>query len=299
MLKRIVREFLSFAKWEQQGIVVLLLLIVIVCCIQFFYQPNPVKYHFKDFSKEIELFEQRVDDESSYDYPQFGNNSRGLDVYRRKADSLFLFDPNTASLGDFCKMGFSQKQAEVILHYRIKGGRFKSETDFNKMYVVSDSMFYRLLPYIRIGKVGKDTVSTKVLKKRIVMVDLNTADTTALNNLKGVGASIAQRIIAYRDKLGGFARLEQVKEVYGIDSVRFEMFRGQLSPLSPWAQIKINSVSYESLRQHPYLNAYLARNIVYYRMKKGSITNIQQLVSERIISKECSEKLKDYIDYSN
>ncbi|MGM9740930.1 MAG: ComEA family DNA-binding protein, partial [Candidatus Cryptobacteroides sp.] len=71
----------------------------------------------------------------------------------------FRFDPNTATIDELRRLGFSLRQAEAIDNYRSKGGRFRRKSDFAKSYVVEDSVFRRLEPYIDIP-----------------LVDLNTAD---------------------------------------------------------------------------------------------------------------------------
>lgn len=131
------------------------------------------------------------------------------------------------------------------------------------------------------------------------LVDLNVADTTSLKTLKGIGSAIAKRIVDYRRRLGGFARNEQLLEVYGVDSSKYSLLQNQLKSPSRWTKICINTADVEILKRHPYISPYEARNIVYFRTKRGPIRNLQQFVSDRIISKSTSEKLGEYVDYSN
>ncbi|MBQ1754135.1 MAG: helix-hairpin-helix domain-containing protein, partial [Bacteroidales bacterium] len=99
----------------------------------------------------------------------------------------FAFDPNTVSVADLQRLGLSERQAQSIENYREKGGRFRSKADFQKMYVVSDTLFARLEPYIEIAK-----------------LELNGADSAALVSLRGIGPWYARKILDYRDRLGGF-----------------------------------------------------------------------------------------------
>lgn len=53
------------------------------------------------------------------------------------------------------------------------------------------------------------------------VVDLNTADATALETLPGIGPALAERILAWRDEHGGFRSVEDLLEVSGIGEGRF------------------------------------------------------------------------------
>ena len=119
----------------------------------------------------------------------------------------FAFDPNTVSLADLQRLGLSERQAQSIENYREKGGRFRSKADFRKMYVVSDTLFARLEPYIEIAK-----------------LELNGADSAALVSLRGIGPWYARKILDYRDRLGGFVAPEQLLEIDGIDAERYAGF---------------------------------------------------------------------------
>ena len=106
---------------------------------------------------------------------------------RSKTES-FRFDPNTVSVEELCRLGFTPKQAQSIDNYRRKGGRFRRKSDFAKSYVVSDSIFRRLEPYIDIP-----------------LVDLNTADSAAFDALPGIGGWFAQKMLEHRKALGGYS----------------------------------------------------------------------------------------------
>ena len=116
----------------------------------------------------------------------------------------FAFNPNTVSLEDLQRLGFSQRQAQSIVNYREKGGRFARAEDFGKSYVVSDSVFRRLRPFIRIPK-----------------LDINSADSAAFDDLPGIGPYYASQIVKYRTQLGGYASTEQLMDLYRFDEEKF------------------------------------------------------------------------------
>ena len=162
----------------------------------------------------------------------------------------FRFDPNTISVDDLCRLGFSPKQAQSIDNYRKKGGRFRRKTDFAKSFVVSDSIYRRLEPYIEIP-----------------LTDLNLADSAAFDALPGIGGWFASMIIEHRKALGGFSYKEQLMDIPRFDEEKFKELE-DLVVISPEWQIPypLWSLPADSLRLHPYIgNLETARAIVLYR----------------------------------
>ena len=200
----------------------------------------------------------------------------------RKVES-FPFDPNTVTLEELVRLGLSERQAESILNYREKGGRFRSKEDFKKMYVVSDTLYERLEPFIDIPK-----------------LELNTADSTALVSLRGIGPWYAHKILEYRESLGGFHSPEQLLEIYGMDEERFAPVRPQVKadaslirPLDVW------HLSEEELSKHPYVGRAAARSIVRYRRISDSTAwTLADLLRENVIDSSRLKKLHYYVkDY--
>ena len=170
-------------------------------------------------------------------------------IPRREVET-FRFDPNTASVDDLCRLGFSPKQAQAIENYRLKGGRFSRPGDFAKSYVVSDSIFRRLEPYIDIP-----------------LTDLNLADSAAFDALPGIGGWFASKMIGHRKALGGYSYKEQLLDIYRFDQEKYDKISDlvtvsaeHMTPYALW------SLPADSLRRHPYIgNWETARAIVLYR----------------------------------
>lgn len=166
----------------------------------------------------------------------------------RKVES-FAFDPNKVSVDDLCRLGFTRKQAQAIENYRMKGGRFRRKEDFARSFVVSDSIFRRLEPYVEIP-----------------LVDLNLADSSSLDALPGIGGWFASRILEHRDALKGFSYKEQLMDIRNFDREKFDglcdlvtVDAGNIVPYPLW------TLPEDSLRLHPYIGSYSARGIVLYR----------------------------------
>ena len=194
---------------------------------------------------------------------------------RKKAET-FEFDPNSVTLEELCRLGFSERQAQVILNYRDKGGRFRSEQDFAKMYVVDSAAFARLEPYIRIPK-----------------IDLNAADSEALLSLRGIGPYYASKILAYRRRLGGsFSSLDQLLEIEGFDSERLDGFRNDVELRRPPSGFNIWEATKEQLEAHPYIGAYAAKGIIRFKRTVDTLAwTLSGLVEAGILSAENAAKL--------
>ncbi len=191
----------------------------------------------------------------------------------RRVES-FRFNPNTVSLEDLQRLGFSEKQAQAIDNYRQKGGRFRRPGDFARSYVVSDSVFARLEKYIDIPK-----------------LDLNKADSTALLDLPGIGPWFAGRIVSYRESLCGFSSIEQLLDIKNFSQERLDGFR-DLVTLSKPEPYPLWSLPEEELRKHPYISSAEAHGIVLYRdHHKKEALSVDGLLKAGVISESHAEKL--------
>ena len=177
---------------------------------------------------------------------QSNHSSIAKQAVGRRVES-FRFNPNTVSLEDLQRLGFSQRQAQAIDNYRQKGGRFRRPGDFAKSYVVADSVYARLEPFIDIPK-----------------LDINRADSTALLDLPGIGPWFAGRIVAYRQSLGGFSKTEQLMEIRNFDREKYDGL-ADLITLSPPTPYPLWSLPEEELSRHPYIGRPEAHSIVLYR----------------------------------
>ena len=193
---------------------------------------------------------------------------------RRQVES-FRFDPNTVSVEDLQRLGFSPKQAASIDNYRSKGGRFRRKEDFAKSYVVADSVYRRLEAYIDIP-----------------LLDINGADSAAFDALPGIGGYFAAKMVAYRRQLGGYSCKEQLMEIYHFDRERFDGLK-ELICVGEAPAFRLWTLPADSLRLHPHIRSWqTARAIVLYRENnaKESLT-LAGLREAGILSEEQAEGL--------
>lgn len=230
--------------------------------------------------------------------------------------SLFYFDPNTATVAQLQELGMPKFIAERIEKYRTKGGQFRKKEDLQKIYGLQPALYERLEPYINLPeKQVVANISTAqpattdissatpapakpaFTKPVITTFDINTADTSQLIRLKGIGSKLALRIVKFRDGLGGFASTSQYAEVFGLDSLA-------LSELNRFAQVRtsvqkinINTASPEVLDRHPYLSKRQSEIIVRYREQHGAYKTAQDLLNIKILDEKLVNKIAPYLAF--
>lgn len=292
------------------------------------------------------------------------------------SDSLFPFDPNTATRDDLLHLGLTSTQAENLQKYRTAGGNFRSRDDLLKLNTISKEEYLRLRYFIRIPREWEQRQFTArtpyperperevpvvdinfataeelqdlpgigpVLSQRIVehrerrggfadanaleqvfgidsvlvdriapfiivsevpappereriVVSLNQADSTQLTLLKGIGPAFARRIVEYRTRLGGFISEDQLLDVYGMDSARWQALVSQIT-IDP-AQVRklsLNRATELELAAHPYISRPLAVWIVKHRIGQGQPIGPEALRKSYLVTDELYEKLIPYI----
>ncbi|MDI3318922.1 ComEA family DNA-binding protein [Pinibacter soli] len=299
------KDYFSFTKKERVGIVVLLVTIVVVFLLPtFFSNPAPPDAAAAmDFKEQVAKLETKKEAHSNYgshyekrDYHDF--NTEKISTQ----GELFYFDPNTATQLDWQRLGVTEKTSHIILNYLSKGGKFRKPEDLLKIYSLKEADAQRLIPYVRIAGTdeGKndshdDHVATK-FEKKISIIDINTADTNLLKSLPGIGSKLAQRIINFRDKLGGFYTASQVAETYGLPDSTFQKINSYLTAgKASMKQININVATVNELKQHPYIGWKIASAIVQYRSQHNEFQSIEDILKIALISENDYKKISPYL----
>lgn len=130
------------------------------------------------------------------------------------------------------------------------------------------------------------------------IVELNAADTTSLKRVPGIGPVFARRIVKFRQLLGGFYSVEQLREVYGIDEERYQS-------LAPWfcvdtagiTPLRVNQLSYGDLARHPYLSNAQARILCQLRARRGRLTGWKELLLLEEFGEKERQRLAPYLSF--
>jgi DNA uptake protein ComE-like DNA-binding protein len=301
MIKKRFREYFTYTKKERNGIVVLLLILFILILIRV-YQSNKsygeIVLMNDDFKNEIEQFEKSLipKQQKVKENQNLINDRKSVKTKDWiKPMELFKFDPNKVSKSELEKLGFPEKQISILINYRKKGGVFYKNEDLLKIYGIEKEQFEVLDPYINIEVKNKqeDVIIKNETKE---LLELNTASKKDLIRLKGIGDSYAERIIKYRDLLGGYYKKEQIFEVYGMDSSRFFGFSQDITiDTNQINKLNLNKADFKILIRHPYLDKYQTESILKYRELQGEFVNIEQIHQNNLLLKEKFVKIKPYL----
>ncbi|MDZ4839065.1 MAG: helix-hairpin-helix domain-containing protein [Bacteroidota bacterium] len=266
----------NISKSRIRGLFVLAFIILVCLFIQYtirYWAPNPDIY--------LHEIKEKTKDEKS-------------DSQLNNKPANFSFNPNVISYDSLLLLGLSVRQAEQWVKYRVKGGKFYKAEDVKRLYAIDSSTYLRLLPNLTLpNQNGKDAF----VSKKLVAIDINSADSIQFISLPGIGPVYAGKILRFRKNLGGFANITQVAETYGVEMSQFELARPYMRLVKPIKKLVVNETNYESLNLHPYISSQQANAIINFRKNQHPITGIADLKSMKVFSDEEIEKLLPYLSF--
>lgn len=309
-------DFFYYTKTERKACVLLLIL-----CVAAFVLPE-----WLGFSKHYDLTAlanapRPVQAKVEWPKRQYGSYPKNKYRYSARyptkeakiVASFSIFDPNTVSFDELLKMGLNKRSASIWVKYTSKGGQFKKAEDVLKIYDLPEEWYQQAKSYLQIQtksdleegtpeKASYSSFEGKKFSKKgaqpCMPIDVNTADTAAWQSLRGIGKVLANRIIKFRDKLGGFYQIDQVKETFGLADSVYQKIRPCLQlntqTLKP---LLINQASFNELASHPYLGFKAAKAIMNWKDQHGPFGKMEDL--EALVALEAGklEKLKPYVQF--
>jgi len=304
------KDYFNFSRAERFGILILCGCILITLIIRWSL-PFWTKPHIPDttvFEEDIAQFRRVADSLFMAKGPS------GTPINIQSTFDLFYFDPNRATDEEWSKLGLNERQIRNIRNYQASGGYFKRNEDLQRLYTISSTQYQRLEPYIRLTvnepSKRKDAIEiqsvldTKEVERETVtprrdtklQIELNSADSSLLTQLPGIGPVLAARTVRYRILIGGFTDVKQLGEVYGINQDLVEQLTMHLSVDSSLIRkIPVNKATFRELVVHPYLNEQQARGIQNYIKLQKRVNNLNELVQNNILKREDAEKIKPYL----
>ena len=299
MLNNFLNNYFGFNKQQRNGLLVLLSISFLLFAVRLAY-PIFIKAD-NIVLLNLPLIEKKLD--SAYaSRPRFSKNN--AQKQSGALTKLFVFDPNTVTREQLLLLGLKEKTVQIFLKFRDKGFVFKQKKDLRKVYGISEKLYTQLEPYILIGettikqpeKPKKQEVSEKSAVKIIpAKLELNSADSTELVALDGIGIVYARRILKYRTILGGFTNVEQLKEVYGFSEALFENVKNNfIVDARTLKKINLNKDDFKRLNKHPYLSYELTKSIFDWR-RKTTITedNLKDILDNPALY----QKLLPYLNF--
>jgi DNA uptake protein ComE-like DNA-binding protein len=306
------KDFFYFSKGQRTGIIVLFILILLAIAANYllpvFFPPTE-----KDgsaFLTEAARFKKSLQSRDSLRQAQwqqkynerqqqYEQNYKTFPTANKiEKYSLFQFDPNKADSATFVKLGIKPFIASNILKYRNKGGWFKTPADFAKVYGILPEKMKELESFITIEERAVTKLEKVVSKKTDIIVELNSADTTTLMQVKGIGRGYAKGIVRFRQQTGGFVSVDQLSEIYGMRPENLEKIR-PFCTVNPnlIQKINVNTATAERLKAHSYFNFYQAKALYELRRKKGKLRSIDELNVLTEFTPESILRLKPYLNF--
>jgi competence protein ComEA len=308
------KDWLSFTRKEQYGLVILTILIVILLAVR-------VILPLLSKPAEIELISDvNFFTEESVETPDVKSKKSSHKTTGKSSYHFIRFNPNTVSVTELSRMGLSPFVIVNWMKYREAGGFFKEATDVEKIYGLDSLVLKEMRTFIYFSSIDQQIkdrervslrkneslehvpdVENKLLpgaKEQLLRIDINRADTARLRLINGIGPVFSQRIVDFRKVLGGFYSIEQLGEVYGLPPDLIEKVRVNLIVNSEdVSKMAVNSVSLRKLQAHPYINFYQAKEIVEYRRNNGSVTGREVLKKFSSFDEMSLEKVLPYLSF--
>ncbi len=326
---RWVRRYFGYSRGEARGLVVLLGVMVGAAVVPVLLRPALPRYLPAQDQAALDqlvasLKEHRTAEQGfASRYPRRANGAYPSRTRYPKVAQVRLapFDPNALTAQDWEARGVAHFTAARLVKYREAAGGFKAKAQLKKMYGLDDSVYQRLAPFMLLpeeapkrdyaankpGPDGKfppfaagDAPGKFPRKPRNLQpFDLNTADTTQLMQIRGIGAGRAKWVVRYRNQLGGYLRKEQLDEVFVLrdapdlrDSLKKYTFVG--SGFLP-KMVNVNTATFDEMYLHPYIGKPRARLIVAYRNQHGPFKTVEDLKQIPILKAEDWEKMRPYL----
>jgi competence ComEA-like helix-hairpin-helix protein len=307
------KEPFNFSKKNRNAAFVLFALIVIITAANFFYNPYSNQPEISITTLEQELAKQGIDTASNADEQIAYVPLEESEITNNSTSELFPFDPNTLDASGFKRLGLQDKIINTIIKYRSKGGQFRKPDDLRKIYTLSKEDADRLVPYVQIAGqqpnfTGSDKIATDFTKPKPAVIDINTATAEQWKALPMVGDVLASRIVKFRDKIGGFTSVAQVKQTYGLSDSAFKAIEPylKLSSIPPKAaiaektnadskKININTASLNQLKSNPHIPEEIAQAIIIYRTQHGNYNTVEDVKKIVFITDETYRQIAPYI----
>lgn len=308
---QLFNAYFNFTKKERKGIAIVLVIIFILIALPFLFEYFNKEERINSVQFEKEIAELRMDSShkkiskpSEEYYDDYTPSYKKYAVANKP--TVFYFDPNTASVNDWVRLGVREKTANTIQKYISKGGKFYKPEDIKKIWGLSENDAARLIPYVSIKKIEKEPLrfdQNKYPEKvpysnkySIQNVDINVADTSQYISLPGIGSKLSKRIIAFREKLGGFYSIDQVGETYLLPDSTFQKIKKYLVLNSKAIKkLNINSASVDEMKSHPYIRYNMANAIFQYRQQHGNYNSVEEIKKIMTVTDEFYNKASPYL----
>jgi competence ComEA-like helix-hairpin-helix protein len=288
---KLKKSHFVFTRQQRSGIFFLLVIIVVLQCI----------YFFVDFSNDITLTEKEQQELKAF---QKEIDSLKQEKLAKSKPNIFPFNPNYLDDYKAYQLNIPTEAVDKLKAFRSQDKFVNSAKEFQKVTEISDSLLATISPYFKFPewekprKIVPDTLIEKPLNPaKIILKDLNGATAQELQKVNGIGQVLSERIIKFRNLLGGFVTEDQLLDVYGLTPEVVNRAKQYFKVLSSPSitKININTASAYNISRCAYIKYGLAKKIVMYREEVGRISNFTELTKIQDFPANKIERIKLYL----
>ena len=299
-----LHKLLTFSSKERSGIIVLTLLLILSIAASYVVPRFANKQHdLSRFSDEIYEFQISVSkkaeqQEKNNSYYQSRNQKNYQQAYKP-----MQFDPNLVNKNKLTSMGFNSSQIKNLMNFRKSGGKFYQKEDFLKLYTIDTMAFNLFKPFITIPEKDINITNTaensseKSKKKHITIpLEINSCTKAELITKLQIPDYLADRVIKYRNLLGGFNDYSQFSEIYGFNPQKIDTNRIKIHfDQDRIEKINLNNGEFKEIISHPYIDKYTTNAILEYRKFMKTITSLDELKENNVLTDDDIKKIKPYV----
>lgn len=279
-------NFFRISKQQQRG---LLLLILIVLAVEIL-----LLYKTENFPSQS--------NKNAQDWKRFQNQIDSLKSIQKQKESITIypFNPNYLTQYRGYILGLSPQEVQRMIDFRKQKKFVNTAKEFQRITQISDSLLEHVSPYLKFPKwVSKS--NKKFVAKPLIKKPLNTATAEDLKKVYGVGNVLADRIIQFRNVIGGFVLADQLGDVYGLEDATIINILTKFEIKNPPTiqKININTASIDELDEVPYMTYSMARDVVIYRSQHGNITSFEEIQQLEGFSIKKTKRIALYLYIDN
>lgn len=284
----IFKSHFRFNKQERSGIFFLLLVIIGLQSGYYYVKAKPFD---KDPKVVLNALEQSKLDSL--------RNTIVKDTFK-----IYPFNPNYISDQKGYALGMSVEELDRLFAFRKKNRFVNTAKEFQEVTRVSDSLLGVMSPFFKFpdwnnrpASISGESTVTKSPKSAFHVMDLNTVTAEDLKKISGIGETLSNRIIKFRDRLGGFLVNAQLYDVYGLEPAVVErtLLRYQVLQVPSVNKININTATEVELAKLVYINKELAKHIITYRNEQGPFSSLDELTNVTAFPQDRIERIKLYL----
>ncbi len=302
-VKKFFKDYFTFNQVELKGIRVLLGVMVLLAAVYFvmpLFIVNNKKFDTSQYKANIDSFiASAIIDTQGYEYEGKNYQTYNYKSYPTDKVEKFVFkpfDPNGLPKEVWMEMGLSDKQAQVIKNFEAKGGKFKTKEDVKKQFVISEEFYKKIEPYLVFAEINDEVNS----EHTPLSIDINHATKEDFMLINGIKDYLAEGIVKYRQRLGGFVSLDQLKEIkYLSERIYTDITPHCFITNYSVKKVSINIAEWKEMAPHPYIGGELATKIVDYRKKQGVFKNAEDFKKSGLVDDALYTKLVPYLSFSH